>query len=832
MAKINNLSNNFITYKGYKIPLNNEKVNECKKELFVCPFVENPVKYPVFRMSDKYLYIPKYYGINKFGLPPIENIKEQSGTPVEYKFNSNLRDYQIEPACKIYKHLLQKGSGIASLHTGWGKTCMSLWIAHKLGVKTIIIVHTDNLLNQWIEKIEQFLLIKKEDIGIIQGPKLQLDKDIVIGMIQSISMKEYPSDTFKSFGLSICDECFPADTYIHTDQGRKTIATLFNYFENNKLINILSFNQNTKKFEYKPLTYAWKKENKNLVKIDFSKLNLKCTLNHKILTINGYVEADKLNIGDIVLGKYDSLHNTTNICPYLNEDQFQIFYGSYLGDGNISITNFNRYRLKFIHCEKQKEYLFWKAKMFNIEEQYIQKIEKNGYSQKPAYTFSTKCFDLENNVFINNKEISDTIINNIDERGIAIWFMDDGSIHKYIKKDNNYQIIIHSNNFDYNNHLKLVQIFQRYNILAQIKQSKKKFYFLYFDSENTLKVLNLIRKYIHCDFDYKIDYTENSNNKYIWNNNFCDYGTLKVSKKEYIKNETNNVYDIEVMDNHNFIVTKRLRINNNNYIDGPIVSNCHHTPGRCFSKIFYKIGCKYNLGLSATITRADGLTKVIKYFMGDIIVNIKQNLIVPNIYNHYTGIEPIETKTMINGKLNMPHLIGELCKSFERNLEIVKIIKEKYSQNRKILVLTDRRAHCLDLRRLLGEDYSSGLYIGSMKNAALQESNTKRVIFATYVIASEGYDNPELDTLILASPKSNIEQAVGRILRQENENEPLVIDIVDSFSVLINMHSKRMKFYKQKKFNILGINNSSKNNNSVSNQEIKLDSLCISDEFL
>ena len=73
-------------------------------------------------------------------------------------------------------------------------------------------------------------------------------------MIQSISMKEYPSDTFKSFGLSICDECFPADTYIHTDQGRKSIATLFNYFENNKLINILSFNQNTKKFEYKPLT--------------------------------------------------------------------------------------------------------------------------------------------------------------------------------------------------------------------------------------------------------------------------------------------------------------------------------------------------------------------------------------------------------------------------------------------------------------------------------------------------------------------------------------------------------------------------------------------------
>ena len=111
-----------------------------------------------------------------------------------------------------------------------------------------------------------------------------------------------------------------------------------------------------------------------------------------------------------------------------------------------------------------------------------------------------------------------------------------------------------------------------------------------------------------------------------------------------------------------------------------------------------------------------------------------------------------------------------------------------------------------------------------MKNSVLQESNKKRIIIATYQIASEGYDNKELDTLVLATPKSNIEQAIGRILRQENLNEPEVIDMVDAWSVFNYLFFSRMKLYKKKKYLIKG------NNNNLSNekQEIKFNK-CIID---
>jgi len=72
------------------------------------------------------------------------------------------------------------------------------------------------------------------------------------------------------------------------------------------------------------------------------------------------------------------------------------------------------------------------------------------------------------------------------------------------------------------------------------------------------------------------------------------------------------------------------------------------------------------------------------------------------------------------------------------------------------------------------------LYIGELKEKELEESSKMDVIFGSYPMAEEGLDIPDLNTVILTTPKSDIQQSIGRILRKENDDEyPLIIDIAD-----------------------------------------------------
>ena len=90
------------------------------------------------------------------------------------------------------------------IDTGLGKTVIALNIIAKLQVKTLIIVHKEFLMNQWIERIKEFL--PDASIGKIQGQNISISADIVIGMLQSLSMKDYDESIFDSFGFIIIDE--------------------------------------------------------------------------------------------------------------------------------------------------------------------------------------------------------------------------------------------------------------------------------------------------------------------------------------------------------------------------------------------------------------------------------------------------------------------------------------------------------------------------------------------------------------------------------------------------------------------------------------------------
>jgi len=123
---------------------------------------------------------------------------------------------------------------------------------------------------------------------------------------------------------------------------------------------------------------------------------------------------------------------------------------------------------------------------------------------------------------------------------------------------------------------------------------------------------------------------------------------------------------------------------------------------------------------------------------------------------------------------------------------------------RKVLVLSDRKAQLRDVREgVAAGGVSAGFYWGGMKPDALAASERCQVMLATFAYASEGMDVPGLDALFLASPKSDIEQSCGRILRQkaeDRERTPLIVDFVDDFSLFARQGAKRRAFYRKHQY--------------------------------
>jgi len=100
---------------------------------------------------------------------------------------------------------------------------------------------------------------------------------------------------------------------------------------------------------------------------------------------------------------------------------------------------------------------------------------------------------------------------------------------------------------------------------------------------------------------------------------------------------------------------------------------------------------------------------------------------------------------------------------------------------------------------------SVGYYIGGMKEKDLKISETKKVILATYAMASEALDIETLTTLIMATPKTDITQSIGRILRSK-DNNPVVFDIIDKHDLFQNQWRKRKTFYKKENYKIIFTN--------------------------
>jgi superfamily II DNA or RNA helicase len=228
-----------------------------------------------------------------------------------------------------------------------------------------------------------------------------------------------------------------------------------------------------------------------------------------------------------------------------------------------------------------------------------------------------------------------------------------------------------------------------------------------------------------------------------------------------------------------------------------IVDECHHISAEVFSKALKFIRPKYTIGLTATPERKDGLTKVFKWFLGDVIFQDKikiENTVYVN--THKFQDDSLQIEKNFNGVVNIPKIITNISKCERRNDLILNIVKDLAKNKRNILILSERRDHLIILKEMIDELElcTTGLYIGQMKQKDLDESMNKDIMLGTYAMIAEAFDNDRLNTLILATPKSDVVQIVGRILRKEHgEKNAIIIDIIDD--ILKHQYKKRKKHY-------------------------------------
>ena len=228
-----------------------------------------------------------------------------------------------------------------------------------------------------------------------------------------------------------------------------------------------------------------------------------------------------------------------------------------------------------------------------------------------------------------------------------------------------------------------------------------------------------------------------------------------------------------------------------------IYDEAHHVCARAFSRVMLKLQPHFALGLSATATRADGMHLMLPLFFGSSVTRAAtamscavQPLAVPCF-----GVVAHTTMNRSVGRacVNIARLVTDLSQCAARTAIVVRCAASLVSRGRRVLVVTQRRAHCTEIHAAL---LALGVDCAAMLGGSSAVPDACSAIVGTTGVVQEGFDVPWLDTLVFATPQVAVVQVVGRILRRANENSPLVVDLVDTSIVpLVCQYRKRRLQY-------------------------------------
>jgi superfamily II DNA or RNA helicase len=241
-----------------------------------------------------------------------------------------------------------------------------------------------------------------------------------------------------------------------------------------------------------------------------------------------------------------------------------------------------------------------------------------------------------------------------------------------------------------------------------------------------------------------------------------------------------------------------------------ITDETHRVGAETWSVVPTKFKARWRLGVSATPRRKDGAEDVFFHHIGPVIFTSSEQRMTPKIRRVWTEWKMVQTDTLNPNLVSKNLLLKFLCANKARNSVIVAQLIKAVEAGRRPMVLSERLNHLDVLEAQFKRDWAAahpkepvpttGFYVGGMKEEELDEAAKATIVFATRQFAEEGLDIPVLDTLFLTIPMSDVEQAVGRILRPcEGKKEPVVVDFRDDkVAYCLKAGGYRDRFYTQK----------------------------------
>ncbi|WP_300673208.1 DEAD/DEAH box helicase [Desulfoluna sp.] len=225
-----------------------------------------------------------------------------------------------------------------------------------------------------------------------------------------------------------------------------------------------------------------------------------------------------------------------------------------------------------------------------------------------------------------------------------------------------------------------------------------------------------------------------------------------------------------------------------------IVDECHRAPSRTFTEAVSRFDAHFMTGLSATPWRRDKLSRLIFFHLGESAWKIDKSPLIEE--GHLLRAEVRFRLTPfysdIDGTTHYAKLMAQLTGDTGRNALIVKDIFEELPHTQgTLLILSDRKAHCENMRTLLHYNHGvdADLITGDLTKSARSdvlerlEKGEVKVLFATSQLLGEGFDAHCLATLFLTYPirfSGRLLQYLGRVLRPgPGKEKALIVDYVD-----------------------------------------------------